>query len=279
MIFFNYTTFQKSYSLNGKDGNSPIVIATAVSKHIHRSEILRHFGKLINRVLSRFGLELTNKSFNLAALLDQYNIDLVVDIGANKGQFASNVFATKFKGHLISIEPQKEANEILKKKAQKFLNWEILQPVAISDFDGHANFRVSENSQSSSLLAITTKHTSAAPHAAVKGERIVSVRTLDSYLLKKIEPYSNILLKIDVQGGERAVLEGGKSFLEKTLLIQLELSLSEMYHGESLFSSQYQYLCDLGFRLIDFHPVFRDPNSKELLQFDGLFLNSKIHFG
>jgi len=248
-----------------------------LTRYLNQSQTFRLVGKALNNFLTRYELELTNKSFRLKSFLNQYQVDFIVDIGANKGQFATRVFDSQFKGNLVSIEPQQELYEVLVRKSQKHKRWRVFPPIALSDYEGYADLNLSENSQSSSLLVITSKHTTAAPTAAFKGTNRVRVSTLDNLLLPEIDSYSNIFLKIDVQGGERSVLQGGKRFLTKTLLIQIELSLSEMYEGEPLFNAQYEYLYNLGFRLIDFNPVFRDPVSNELLQFDGIFLNTKMN--
>ena len=46
--------------------------------------------------------------------MKHFNINSVIDVGANKGQFAINLFKNKFIGDILSFEPLKQEHEILK---------------------------------------------------------------------------------------------------------------------------------------------------------------------
>ena len=83
---------------------------------------------------------------------------------------------------------------------------------------------------------------------------------------------NNILLKIDVQGFEREVLKGAEKILPIITAVQLELSLTELYVGETLFDFYIDLFNKMGFVLWDIQPGFRDPKTGRLLQFDGTFI-------
>ena len=83
---------------------------------------------------------------------------------------------------------------------------------------------------------------------------------------------ARLLLKVDVQGYEKAVLDGAGSVLKNCRAIIVEMSLVPLYEGQSLAMELWDYLTTLGFQACDFSPEFRDPQSGRTLQMDGVFV-------
>jgi hypothetical protein len=79
------------------------------------------------------------------------------------------------------------------------------------------------------------------------------------------------LIKIDTQGYERQVLEGGPRCLEQARLVLLELSTVPLYEGQWLWADGIAYLNQRGFDLWFLYPDFTDPTSGRVLQYNGLF--------
>ena len=69
--------------------------------------------KIINSITSVFGYKfkktkwLYEKNLNLVKSLSNNNISSIIDVGANNGQFAEEVFKNGFNGHVLSFEPLK----------------------------------------------------------------------------------------------------------------------------------------------------------------------------
>src|SRR5262249_53164368 len=124
---------------------------------------------------------------------------------------------------------------------------------------------------SSSLLAMTRAHAESAPGARVVGAETVPVARLDDVGLPRGE---RLFLKLDVQGGERAVLDGGAATLARARAVECELSLVELYAGQALLHEQLDRLAGVGFVLWGLRPSFADPASGRLLQADGLFVRA-----
>ena len=65
--------------------------------------------RLIRRLINKFNLDITKyPSTDLRRrnkLLNHFKIDLILDVGANSGQYAQESFNNKFKGKIISFEP------------------------------------------------------------------------------------------------------------------------------------------------------------------------------
>jgi hypothetical protein len=79
---------------------------------------------------------------------------------------------------------------------------------------------------------------------------------------------------MDTQGYEMSVLEGAQELLPRVCGVQLELSVAQLYDGQVLYLEMLQWLQARGFNLWNVMPVFVDPSSGRMLQFDGVLFRS-----
>jgi hypothetical protein len=114
------------------------------------------------------------------------------------------------------------------------------------------------------------RHAEVAPESRYVGEVTVPLARLDAVELPRSDA---VLLKVDVQGAERAVLEGAPETLERVRLLELELSVVELYTGQPLLPEMLAELTARGFVLAALRPSLADPRTGRLLQLDGLLLN------
>lgn len=80
------------------------------------------------------------------------------------------------------------------------------------------------------------------------------------------------MIKVDVQGAELAVLEGGREVLQTAEVVLLEVALVEEYLGGPLFASVIAYMAERGFRVHDICTIFRNPNSQSMNEADVIFV-------
>src|SRR5712692_10887479 len=103
----------------------------------------------------------------------------VLDIGANNGQFAEDIFRA-FPGVTVySFEPIPECyRELLLMREHE----PTLHPIqlALSDHDGEVDFWLSRFRDSSSIQEMMPTHTDAWPHTTIEGKIRVPVARLDS---------------------------------------------------------------------------------------------------
>jgi len=197
-------------------------------------------------------------------------IDLVLDVGANTGQYARSLRRDGYRGRIVSFEPLPDAFSRLATAAGRDQAWDCHQ-VALGPADSRAVLNVAGNSVSSSLLPMLHRHLQAAPSSRYRGSVEVEVRALDS-LAERLRLRSHRThLKLDVQGYESSVLEGARRALELVELLELELSVVPLYEGQALFREMIDLLEERGFRLASLEPGFTDPRTGHLLQFDGVF--------
>lgn len=201
-------------------------------------------------------------------LLRSRGIDALADVGANEGQYASRARLIGYRRSIVSFEPSPIAAGRLQDRARSDSRWTV-HSVAIGAVNARTQLNVSANSVSSSLLEMTEAHERAEPRSAYVSTVTVSVRPLDDFA---DQLGARVWLKIDVQGGEMAVLDGAARVLESTEVIQAELSLTELYRTAPTALELLTRLASAGFRLVNIERGFTDPASGALLQADGLFV-------
>lgn len=205
-----------------------------------------------------------------ARLLSTYQIELVLDVGANTGQYGRQLRELGYQGRIISFEPLTSAYQQLRKTAHSDSAWSVLN-VALGERDHSCDINVSGNLQSSSFCQILASHVEAAPAARTIGTEAVNIQTLDSLFNQLCAGQDHIFLKVDTQGYEREVLNGANRALESIDTIQLEMSLIPLYRGEMLFPAMIEHLAKKGFQLVSLEPGFSNSSTGQLLQVDGIF--------
>ncbi len=233
-------------------------------------------GRLLHRTLRRFGRELVPYHHALHAearrmrLLREHHVDLVIDVGANVGQYATALRESGFTGRIVSFEPLAVAFAELSRAAAADHRWIAFQ-VALGDRDGTAEINVAANSVSSSILPMLPVHLGSAPASAFTGKQSVDIRRLDSLFDEICRPSETPFLKIDTQGYERAVLDGSYRALSRVVGIQVEMSVVPMYDGEAPIDEMIALMRELGFTLMALEPGFSDETTGRMLQADGMF--------
>jgi len=205
-------------------------------------------------------------------LLKNYNINLIIDIGANTGQFAKKCRNDLvYTNRIISFEPLSSAYNLLRLNANKDKNWDVYN-FALGDIDGTMKINIAGNSVSSSLHKMKSTHIKSAPKSKYIGSEYIKIKRLDSIFNDLcISKTKNIFLKIDTQGHEQYVIKGAKNSLSYIDTIQIEMSLVPLYDGELLFFDFLSFMNKKDYTLISLSNVFSDPDSGRLLQVDGIF--------
>jgi FkbM family methyltransferase len=227
----------------------------------------------VRQVTRRAGYDIvhTGATFGGLQRLLLARCDLLVDVGANVGQYADLSRALGFRARIVSFEPLSDAFAILDRRSATTPTWEA-RNVALGAERGTSVLQVSANSVSSSLLPIRDEHVRAAPKSRLARTEEVAISTLDDQL--RDVSGDSVWLKLDVQGFELSVVKGGPETLDRVEVVQSELSLANLYDGQTDYLEFCQYLRDRGFRMCGVLPGFQDPASAELLQMDGLFIRA-----
>jgi len=203
-------------------------------------------------------------------LLDHYEITKILDVGANSGQYALETFRLGYKGEIFSFEPVNSTYKYLEKQTKRSAKWRAYN-YGFGDKEESLEMNLSQNTYSSSLLEIMPNHVKSAPESKVVGKEVVMIKTIDSVFNNFIDEKDKVLLKIDVQGFEKKVLDGAIKSLDKIEGIQIEMSLEVLYQEEVLYIEMINFLKSLGFELHSLENGFFDKKTGKLLQVDGIF--------
>jgi len=241
---------------------------------------------MILKILKRIVKKVVNKRFKennyhpfTKLPLNPSGVQLVVDVGAYAG-FYSRLALNYYKNsRVVSFEPSSENAKLFIKNLQaEYLAKRVeFHNVAVSNFKGEAYLNLTNFGPSHSLEKQSLEHGRQNPNVFEVGNEKTLVVTLDEALIG----YNKIdILKIDTEGHELSVLEGGLQVLSRTLFIIVEISLARDFSvtDQNIFKI-FKILNDNDFYLysiIDLYEFPKPENHLGIAQFDAIFKNKKI---
>ena len=212
-----------------------------------------------------------NQTARLMKILGDHKINVVFDIGANAGQFGQELRELGYTNKIVSFEPLSEPHDKLIELSEEDALWQIAPRGAVGEEDGEIEINIAGNSASSSILEMMDSHIKAAPTTKSIGIELVPIRKLDSLANTYLLMDSILFVKIDTQGYEDKVLNGGIETIKRATVLQTELSLIELYSGQKLIIEMIEKIREMGFELWGIEPAFVDSNSGRMLQVDAIF--------
>lgn len=241
---------------------------------------MRSVRKLVRKFLNRAGVDVFPKGFRAkAAILDSLelllpNIDLVIDVGANKGQFGSELRKDYgYNGKIISFEPSPEDYMICQRIASADGNWQVY-PWALGSTEGILPLNVARSSELTSFRSIIKSGSTNFSHADISDIINVPVRCLDSVISEIGVDISNsrVLLKSDTQGFDLEVFKGANFTISKIKALLCEMSQIPIYSESPDFIESIQVIREYGFSIAAISPVtFQDGI---IIEFDCLMLRN-----
>jgi len=189
---------------------------------------------------------------------------VIADIGAHDAH--SSIFFARELPHnkVIGFEPNPTPFYKALEKAKVYSNIK-LHNLGFSASKAEIDFYCTENSDSSSIFRI--KDTKEMLFTEIIK---VNVTTLDIFFENTPEI---LLMKLDAQGAELEILNGGAKTLAKTSLVLTEVLNSELYTGGCMYYDVDTLLRKSGFVI---YSVFSNYNNEGTKYYDVLYINSKI---
>ncbi len=224
---------------------------------------------MIRRLYNR--LFKNKRSFGLIDLVEKNNISVIFDVGANVGQYATELRKLGFKGKIISFEPVSSVFEKLCKNMEGDNNW-IGENYAIGGRIEQIKINVSEGTSFSSFKTIGENIKIASPEAVVTHQELVNVKPLSEVIKKYKVPNKKMMLKLDTQGFDYDILESAKECLSDFNIIQTELSLIPVYEEQPLIEKVIDFLRANGFDISFLEPVYFNHVEKKYMEYDGFFI-------
>jgi len=207
----------------------------------------------------------------LREVMELYRVDVIFDVGAHVGESGTRFRQIGCACPIISFEPVTSFYEHLHARAVRDGNW-VAVNVALGKTAGRAEMNVSGgHGGASSLMTMSQNVRVHAPDQLVIGTEPAIVMTLDSAMRRYYPEGDRCFLKMDVQGYERHVIEGGLAAIDRVVGMELEMSLVQNYEGETLLADMLPFVYDLGFRLVCFRKGWSDYRTREAYQVNGVF--------
>lgn len=195
----------------------------------------------------------------------------VVDIGANRGQFALAVRAFSA-ARVISFEPLPNVAAIFLKVFAADTGVK-LHVAAIGEAAERKLMHLSARDDSSSLLEIGDTQSKHFPGTHEVGTLDVQVGPLDQFLTLN-DITRPAMLKLDVQGFELQALAGCRRLIDGFDYVYCECSFVELYRDQGLAGEVTDYLRTLGFSLAGIYNPAYDRDG-HCIQADLLFEQAK----
>jgi FkbM family methyltransferase len=177
----------------------------------------------------------------------------VVHCGGHKGQ--EQELYDKFNFSEIAwVEAIPDLADFLTEKFKLNPQHKVISSALWSESGVTLDFHISSNSKASSSLLTMKEHKNTFPEVHVTEVVKMITSTLDE-IFNDTGPVS--LLLLDLQGVELPVLRGGLQLLENTSHVYVEVSLTELYTNQPLFSDILNFMYEKDFTLQDFEIVER----------------------
>ena len=184
------------------------------------------------------------------------NVDLVVDVGANVGQYGSLLRNDGYEGMIVSFEPISTAYEELSALAKNDGNWKTINSALGAKRD-IISINVSESSVFSSILPQLPEAIAFEATAHVVRSESIRVVPLDG-IFDELPRSKAPFLKMDTQGYEEQVLLGAQNCLSKFVGVQMELPIMPLYEGTWKFHEAVAYMVERGFEISNIVPTNYD---------------------
>lgn len=233
--------------------------------------------KLHRRIAGLFGYELIKtRKLNdtleqlLANLLVLLKIDLVIDVGANTGQFGRLLRNIGYTGRIASFEPLPDPYDALVEASRADSNWYVWN-LALGSATDVRYFNEYESADFSSFLEPNSYSAERYRwRVRLRQRHRVSIRSLDS-LWSDISggaDNSAVFLKLDTQGYDLEVLRGARAALHHVEVLQSEISTKAIYQCMPSYLSSLAMFDELGFEVCGMYPVSRCKRSLAVIEYD-----------
>lgn len=180
----------------------------------------------------------------LRDLLNRLDVDCVLDVGANRGQFAHEVRGIGYDGAIVSFEPLPEVFKELSQSFRGDTAW-TGHNVALGHVEGEIVMNVPNKTVNASILDfVSGENTRQVP---------AKMRRLDSFSL----PYKRMFLKMDTQGFDLQAFAGATGILSRVVGLQSELSFVPLYNQMPAWRKALETYESAGFSFHNLSPVSR----------------------
>jgi FkbM family methyltransferase len=234
--------------------------------------IMSQIRKRLRRTIRSLGWDIVRYRPLWPTLLgvEQLPIRTVLDIGAYDGDTA-RIFRRFFpQAHIYCFEPQPEPVHLLTAWAATQQNLVHVLPFALDSASGTADLHRSPHSpRMASLAAAHPGHPNRLPDAVMLP---TPTMRLDEAVSAHIPLVDDLLIKIDVEGYERAILEGGPVTLQRCRACIMEFHAHLSFSGQMTLPEAMTFLKGYDLEYAgNLHQEMR--RDGRLVHYDAIFVN------
>ena len=208
-------------------------------------------------------------------LLDELDINCVLDVGANLGQFAKRLRAEGYDGRIVSFEPVAALAAQLREAAKADPDWSVVQ-CALGEADNETEINVRPGAMSSLLPSSDFGKTWSKRLRQTERETI-QVRRLDGLFEDAVagidEP--RVFLKLDTQGFDLQAFAGAGDRIKQIAGMQSEVSCVPIYDDMPRLPEQIAAYEAAGFEITGMFPVTRHAPTLRVIEFDVMMVRAE----
>ena len=202
--------------------------------------------RLIRRTVRRAGFQRTIAP-TFVDVMRHHDVDVVLDVGANDGDYGREIRDAGYTGRIVSFEPASATFARLQAATAADPLWTAVQ-LGVGEEAGQLELSNSVMDVYSSFKAPSAVGGEASGIHAVSTETVDVVR-LDDWLAQHPHYLSRTYLKIDTQGFEGEVLRGAGATLDRFVAVQGELGLTTLYEGQEDWLTIVNWMRGRGFEV------------------------------
>ncbi|MGW5636882.1 FkbM family methyltransferase [Streptomyces sp. NPDC003832] len=212
---------------------------------------------------------------HVTAMLDLYGVNCVLDVGANRGQYAKRLRRHGYTGRIVSFEPTAEAYAKLSEAAEGDPEWRV-HHCGLGREDTVAEIHVGWNTMNSLLPASDYGRDRYRRFGTTRTEEI-RVRRLDAVLDEALDGLSapRPFLKMDTQGYDLEVFAGAGERTADFVGLQSEVAVLRLYEGSPGMGEAVAAYEAGGFEITGMYPVTREAATGRVVEFDCVMMRPK----
>lgn len=201
-------------------------------------------------------------------LLRELEVDVVLDVGANVGQYARMLRRQGYRGRIVSFEPLPQYAEQLRQAAAGDPAWQVVE-CALGDEDGETEIHEVDGAMSS-ILPSSEFGRGWSAKLREASTRTIRIRRLEDVLdevtagLGSPRPF----LKLDTQGYDLEAFRGAGARMAELVGLQSEVSMVPIYEGMPRMAEQLAAYEEAGFATTGLFPVTRHRPTLRVIEFD-----------
>ena len=216
----------------------------------------------------------------LQTVLRRLDVNVVLDVGANRGQFGRNLRILGYTGRIVSYEPVSANLDKLREAAEGDQDW-LVEPMALGDVDSTTDIHVSAGAGVLSSLLDSNefgrkRFTNMRDEVAAR--ETIQVRRLDAVCGRAVAgiDHPRLFLKLDTQGYDLQALAGAGDRLRDVVAMQSEVSCIPIYEGMPHLTQQIATYEEAGFASAGMFPVSWDHETLAVIEFDVLMVRREV---